>query len=100
MANLAERKHGTGRVVALRAVAIDQWHRAGHVAESVGPNILAGGHKQHPGHAPRRGRVDALDVRMRHWRAQHESMRHPRQDHVIRVAFPPGDKCPTQNDFI
>jgi len=49
MANLAERKHGTGRVVALRAVAIDQWHRAGHVAESVGPNVLSGSHKQHAG---------------------------------------------------
>jgi hypothetical protein len=31
-------------------------------------------------------------MRMRHRRTQHEGMRHPRQDHVVGVAAPPGDK--------
>jgi hypothetical protein len=52
--HLAERKHGTRRVVPRRAVTIDQWHHAGHVAETVCPNVLSGSHKQHPRHAPRR----------------------------------------------
>jgi hypothetical protein len=33
----AERKHGTRRVVPRRAVTIDQWHHAGHIAETVCP---------------------------------------------------------------
>jgi hypothetical protein len=76
--HLAERKHGTRCVVPRRAVTIDQWHHAGHVAETVCPNVLSGGRKQHAGHAPRRGCVDALDMRVRHGRAQHEGMRHSR----------------------
>jgi hypothetical protein len=52
--HLAERKHGTRRVVTRRAVTIDQWHHAGHVAETVCPNVLSGSHKQHARHAPRR----------------------------------------------
>ena len=49
MSNLAERKHGPRGVVPWRTVATDQRHHAGHVAEAVRPNVLAGGHKQHPG---------------------------------------------------
>src|SRR5215468_264788 len=76
--HLAERKHGTRRVVPRRAVTIDQWHHAGHVAETVCPNVLSGSYKQHARHAPRRGCVDALDMRVRHRRAQHEGIRHSR----------------------
>ena len=61
-----------------RAVTIDQRDHAGHVAETVRPNVLSGSHKQHARHAPRRGCVDALDMRVRHGRAQHEGMRHSR----------------------
>jgi hypothetical protein len=48
------------------------------VTETVCPNVLSGSHKQHARHSPRRGYVDALDMRMRHGRAQHEGMRHSR----------------------
>ena len=92
MSNLAESKHGPRGVVPRCTVAIDQRHHAGHVTESVGPNILAGGHKQYLGHAPRRGRVDALDMRVRHRRTQDEGVGHPRQGDVVGVAAPPGDK--------
>jgi hypothetical protein len=64
--NLAERKHGTRRIVPRRAVTIDQWYHAGHVAETVYPNVLSCSHKQHVRHAPRRVCVDALDLRVRH----------------------------------
>jgi hypothetical protein len=68
----------TGRVVPGRAVTIDQRNHAGHVAETVCPNVLSGSHKQHARHAPRRGCIDALDMSVRHGRAQHEGMRHSR----------------------
>src|SRR5262249_23593870 len=64
--HLAERKHGTRRVGPWRAGTIDQWHHAGHIAETVCLDVLAGSHKQHARHAPRRGCVDALDMRVRH----------------------------------
>jgi len=76
--DLAEREHGARRVVPRRAVTIDQRNRAGHVAETVCPNLLSGSHKQHPRHAPRRSCVDTLDMRVCHGRAQHEGMRHSR----------------------
>src|SRR5262249_39841833 len=47
VSHLTERKHGTRRVVPRRAVTIDQWHHAGHVAETVCPNVLSGSRKQH-----------------------------------------------------
>jgi hypothetical protein len=40
--HLAERQHGTRRVMPGRAVTIDQWHHAGHIAETVCPNVLSG----------------------------------------------------------
>jgi hypothetical protein len=76
--HLAERKHGARRVVPRRAVTIDQRDHAGHVTETVCSNVLSGSHKQHARHAPRRGYVDALDMRVRHGGAQHEGMRHSR----------------------
>src|SRR5262245_54014982 len=39
-------------------------------ASPVRPNVLSGRHKQHTGHAPRRGCVYALDMRVRHGRAR------------------------------
>jgi len=59
--HLAKRKHGTRRVVPRRAVAIDPWNHAGHVAETVCPDVLSGSHKHHARHAPRRG---AAEIRM------------------------------------
>ena len=68
----------TGRGVSWRGVpsrlTSGTWQ--GDVAETVGAHVLAGQHQQHAGHAPRRGGVDALDVRVRHRRAQHEGLRH------------------------
>src|SRR5262249_242239 len=51
----AERQDGTRRVVPRRvvprrAVTIDQWHHAGHVAETVCPDVLSGSHKHHAKH--------------------------------------------------
>src|SRR5262249_28855854 len=92
VSHLAKRKHGTGRVVPRRTVTIDQRNHAGHVAEAICPNVFSGSHEQHTRHAPRRGCVDALDMRVRHGRAQHETMRHSRKDYVVRVAASPGDK--------
>jgi hypothetical protein len=74
----AERKNRTRRVVPRRAVTIDQRHHARHVAETVCPNVLSGSHKKHARHVRRRGCVDALDMRVRHGRAQHEGMRYSR----------------------
>jgi hypothetical protein len=54
--------------------------------------VLSGSCKQHAGHAPRGGRVDALDPCVRHRRAQHEGMGHSRQNDVVGVAALPGDK--------
>src|SRR5262249_16415165 len=50
---LAECKHGARRVVPRRAVTIDQRDHAGHVTETVCPNVLSGSHQQHARHAPR-----------------------------------------------
>ena len=47
--HLAERQHGTRRVVPRRAVTVDQRRRAGHVAETVCPNVLAGSTNSTPG---------------------------------------------------
>ena len=90
--HLAERKYRTRRVVPRRAITIDQRDHAGHVAETVGPNVLSGSHKEDTGHAPRRGRVDALDPCVRYRRAQHRGMGHPRQDDVVGVETLPGDE--------
>src|SRR5262249_47509685 len=74
--HLAESKHGARSVVPRRAVTIDQGHHAGDVAEPVCPNVFSGSRKKHARHAPSRGCVDALDMRVRYGRAQHEGMRH------------------------
>ena len=92
VSHLALRQHRTGRVVARRAVAIDEWHQAADVAETVGARVLAGRHEQHAGHAPRRGGVDTLDVRVGHRRAQHERLRRVRQIDVVGVAALPGNE--------
>ena len=92
MAHLAERQHRPRRVVPRLAVAAHERHRARHVAETVGAHLFSGSDKQHARHAPRRARIDALDMRMRHRRAQHEGLRHPRQHHVVGITALPGDQ--------
>ena len=92
VAHLAERQHRPRRIVPRLAVAAHERHRAGHVAETVGAHVLSRSDEQHARHAPRRSRIDAFDMRMRHRRAQHESLRHPRQHHVVGIAALPGDE--------
>ena len=93
MAHLALRQHRARRILPRLAVAADERHRAGHVAETVGAHVLSRSDKQHARHAPRRRGIDAFDMRMRHRRAQHESLGHPRQHHVVGVTAPPGNEA-------
>jgi hypothetical protein len=93
VAHLAERKHGTRRVVPRLAVAADERGRAGNVTETVRAYLLAAGHPQHACHATRRGWIDAPDPRVCHRRAQHEGMRHARQDDVVCVSALTGDQA-------
>ena len=92
VSHLALRQHRTRRVMARRAVAVDERHQTADVAETVGARVLAGRHEQHAGDAPRRGGVDTLDVRVGHRRAQHERLRRVRQIDVVGVAALPGDE--------
>ena len=93
VADLADRKHRTRRVVPRLAVATDKRRCAGYIAEAIRPNVPAGEHQQHARHAPGRGHIDAFDGGVRHRRAQHEGLRHPRQRDVVGVTALPGEKA-------
>ena len=92
MAHLAERQHRPRCIVPRLSVAAHERHRARHVAETVGAYVLSGSDEQHARHAARRRGVDALDRRMRRRRAQHEGMRHARQDDVVGITPLPPDQ--------
>ena len=75
-----------------RAVAIGQRCDTGNIAEAVGADVVAGCDEQHARHAARRGRVDALDMRMRDRRTQHETIRRVRKRHIVGIAPAAGDE--------